>query len=75
MPPGLAPDSSGRAHRRPKKKLYDHRMSERSASRKKPHQLEVRSGGEIDAACDSKNVWDATLRLHVLRVLDISIID
>jgi hypothetical protein len=73
--PGVAPDSSKRTHRRRKRKLYNHGMSEHNVSWKKPHQLKVKSGGEINAACDGKNAWDAALKLHVTWVLDISIIN
>jgi hypothetical protein len=72
---GLSPDSTGKTAQRQKRKLYDHSKRDRSASGKKPHTLEVKVGGEIDAGCDGKNVRNAALRLHIPQVLDISIID
>jgi hypothetical protein len=72
---GLSPDSAARIDRCQKRKVYDCRKRDCRIVGKKPHQLEVKIGGEIDAGCDGKNAWDAALRLHVPRVLDISIID
>jgi hypothetical protein len=72
---GLLPDSTARTAGCQKRKIYYHGKRDRRTAGKKPHQLEVKIGGEIDAGCDGKNAWDAVLRLHVPRVLDISIID
>jgi hypothetical protein len=75
VPMGVLPGSAARAGGRHKRKLYDNRRNDRSGTGKKPHQLQVKNGGEIDAGSDGKNAWDAALRLHVPRVLDISIVD
>jgi hypothetical protein len=72
---GASPESAAMMARRQKQKHYDSGRTKRSALGKKPHQLEVKNGGEIDAGSAGKNAWDAALRLHVPRVLDISIID
>jgi hypothetical protein len=74
-PMGLSSDSTERAACHQKRKLYDHGKRNRSVSGKKLHYLEVKMGGEIDASCDGKNAWDATLRHHLPRVLDTSFID
>jgi hypothetical protein len=75
VPMGVLLGSAARAARRHKCKLYDNGRSDRSSTGKKPHQLQVKNGGEIDAGSDGKNAWDAALRLHVPWVLDISIVD
>jgi hypothetical protein len=71
----VAANSTRRASRRWKRKLYDHEMRECSALKKKPHQLKVKNKVESDAGCNGKNTWNAALRLHVPQVLDISIIN
>jgi hypothetical protein len=35
----------------------------------------VKAGGEIDAGCSGKNVWDDYVRGYVSKMIDISIID
>jgi hypothetical protein len=75
VPMGVLPDSAARVARRHKYKVYDNGRKDRSATGKKPHQLQVKNGGEIDAVSEGKNAWDAALHLHVPQVLDISIVD
>jgi hypothetical protein len=68
-------ESSARAARRQKRKLNDDVAAERSSSGRKPRQIMVGPGGEVDGACPGKNAWDDAIRGLVPRILDISVVD
>jgi hypothetical protein len=67
--------SAARAARRQKRKLNDEAVAERSASGRKPRQIIVKLGSEVDGACPGKNAWDDTVRALVPQILDFSIVD
>jgi hypothetical protein len=68
-------ESAARAARRQKRKLNDEAATERSTSGRKPRQITVQPGGEVDDACPGKNAWDDTVRALVPRILDLSVVD
>jgi hypothetical protein len=72
---GGNPDSAARAARRQKRKLNNEVAAERSCVGRKPRQIQVQPGEEIDGACPGKNGWDDAIRGLVPRILDISIVD
>jgi hypothetical protein len=68
-------DSAARVGRRQKRKLNDDVVVERSSSGRKPRQITVQSGGEIDGACLGKITWDDAVRGLVPRILDLSVVE
>jgi hypothetical protein len=68
-------ESSTRAARRQKRKLNEDIAAERSSSGKKPRQITVGPGGEVDGACPGKNAWDDAIKGLVPKILDISVVD
>jgi hypothetical protein len=68
-------DSAARAARRQKRKLNDDVATERSSSGRKPRQITVQPGGEIDGACPGKTAWDDAVRGLVPRILDLSVVE
>jgi hypothetical protein len=68
-------ESSVRATRRQKRKLNNDVTAERSSSGRKPRQITVGQGGEVDGAFPRKNAWDDAISGLVPRILDISVVD
>jgi hypothetical protein len=68
-------DSAARVGRRQKRKLNDDVAAERSSSGRKPRQITMQSGGEIDGACLGKTTWDDAVRGLVPRILDLSVVE
>jgi hypothetical protein len=68
-------DSAARAARRQKRKLNDNIAIERSSSGRKPRQITVQPGGEIDGMRPGKTTWDDAIRGLVPRILDLSIVE
>jgi hypothetical protein len=68
-------ESIARAARRQKKKIDDEVATERSSAGRKPRQIGVQAGGEINGACPGKNSWDDANRGLVPRILDLSVVD
>jgi hypothetical protein len=68
-------DSAARATRRHKRKLNNDVVAERSSSGRKPRQITVQLGGEIDGACPGKTTWDDTVRGLVPHILDLSVVE
>jgi hypothetical protein len=68
-------ESIARAARRQKRKVDDEVATERSSVGRKPRQIRVHAGGEIDGACPGKNGWDDAIRGLVPWILDLSIVD
>jgi hypothetical protein len=68
------PESAIRTNRRHKRKGIDADTRERIAVGKKPYQVRVKVGGEIDGGCAGKNAWDSAVRSAVPRTLDMSIL-
>jgi hypothetical protein len=68
-------DSAARVGRRQKRKLNDDVATERSSSGRKPRQITVQLGGEIDGACLGKTTWDDAVRGLVPRILDLSVVE
>jgi hypothetical protein len=64
-----------RAARRQKRKLNEDVVAERSSGGRKPIQIRVQPGGEIDGACPGKNGWDDAICGLVPRILDIIVVD
>jgi hypothetical protein len=76
-PPGRTGnnESIARAARRQKRKVDDEVATRRNSAGRKPQQIRVQAGGEIDGACLGKNGWDDAIRGLVPRILDLSIVD
>jgi hypothetical protein len=68
-------DIAARATRRQKRKLNDDVAAERSSSRRKPRQITVQPGGEIDGACPGKTAWDDAVKGLIPRILDLSVVE
>jgi hypothetical protein len=68
-------ESSARATRHQKRKLNEDIVAERSSSGRKPRQITVQPGGEVDGACPGKNAWDDAIKGLVPKILNISIVD
>ena len=41
----------------------------------KPCKVIVHEGGEVDASCSRKNVWDQVVRTFVLKTMDLSVVE
>ena len=61
--------------RRKKRTAYELGSQERGTATGKPSFVVVQEGGEIDANCDGRNVWDEAIRNFVPKILDMSIVD
>jgi hypothetical protein len=48
---------------------------EKSTSGRKPRQITIQPGDEVDGACPGKNAWDDTIRALVPRILDLNVVD
>jgi hypothetical protein len=68
------PETSNRSSRKTKRKRFDVDSRERTAARKKPYQIRVKAGREINGGCNWKNAWDFAVRSTVPRTLDMSIL-
>jgi hypothetical protein len=68
-------ETATRVARRQKRKLNDDVAAERSSSGRKPRQVAVLAGGEIDGACPGKIAWDDDVRVLVPLILDLSVVD
>jgi hypothetical protein len=68
------PESTVRTNRRHKRKGIDADTRKRTAAGKKPYQVRVKVGGEIDGGCAGKNAWDSAVRSAIPRTLDMSIL-
>ena len=68
----LAPDSAERLCRRKRKVKYDLESRQRATAGRKPNQVFVLPGGEVDVTCEGKNPWDEALRELVPKCLDMS---
>ena len=71
----LSANVAGRASRRLKRSMHGEGKTDRIAPSKKPNKITVTELGEIDPHCTGKNAWDASVRVYVPRILDMSIID
>lgn len=70
----LPEDSDDRNARRKRKAEYDSGTRERAIAGRKPNQLFLLPGGEVDSTCEGKNAWDEALRDLVPKCLDMSVV-
>ena len=62
--------SLARATRHQKRKLNEDVVVERSSPGRKPRQIIVQLGREVDGACLGKNAWDDAIKGLVPKILD-----
>ena len=60
--------------RKKHKAAYDLATKQRATAGVKPNRVFVLPGGEVDASCKGKNVWDKALRDLVPKCLDMSVV-
>jgi len=63
-----------RVKHKDRKKFEDVACEDCKVTKKKPSQIKVKIGGEIDGGCDGKNQWDNSVHTLVPKMLDVSII-
>lgn len=72
---GISLESEVRAGRRQKRQRNDSEVVARNTGGKKPHQIVVKAGGEIDPTCNGKTAWDNSVRVSTPGILDMSVVD
>ncbi len=68
-------ENVARATQRIVKKESDSSTSARQIISKKPHNICIKGGGDVDEHCESKNIWDEVVKTLIFWILDITVVE
>ncbi len=72
--PLVKQESAVRATQKVMKKENNSTSGAQQTIGKKPHQIKIKVGGDINGCYDGKNAWDETMRTLIPRILDVNVL-